>query len=69
MKHSSDVWFISFLIIKGNKIAKYDVIERGRVKCYFEISEDDWKKHKLEFSQSEVSKYKQTIEMLKDMGH
>ena len=67
MKSSSDVWFCAFLMHKGHKIAKYDVIDRGKVRCFFELSEEDWKTAKLEFNHSEVAKYKQTIESIKDL--
>jgi hypothetical protein len=68
MKSSQDVWFISFLKIKGHQMTKYEVIGRGKVKCYFDISDDDWKDLKLEFNKSEISLYKSTIEAIKDLA-
>lgn len=68
MKSSQDVWFISFLKIKGHHMTKYEVIGRGKVKCYFDISDDDWKDLKLEFNKSEISLYKSTIEAIKDLA-
>lgn len=68
MKVSQDVWFISFLKIKGHEIHHYDVIARGKVKCYFEIPDEDWKELKLEFNKSEISKYKSIIESIKDLS-
>jgi len=67
-KSSTDVWFISFLKIKGHSIANYDVIGRGKVKCYFDIDDEKWKNLKLEFNKSEISLYKSTIESIKDMA-
>jgi hypothetical protein len=68
LKSSSDVWFCSFLINKNHQIHKYDVIDRGKVRCYFDVPEDKWKELKLEFNSSELAKHKQTIEMIKDLG-
>jgi len=68
LKNSTDVWFIAFLMSKGVKIRHYDVLERNRVKCYFELNNDEWKKYKLEFNNSEIVKYKMLIEQVKDLG-
>jgi hypothetical protein len=67
MKSSSDVWFIAFLIKNKYEIAKYDIIARGKLKAYFNISDADWQKMKLEFSKSELSEYKALIDKLKDL--
>lgn len=67
MKSSQDVWFIAFLQNKGVKIAKYDVISKGKVRCYFELTEEQWQSYKLEFNNSEISVYKGLIEKIKDL--
>jgi hypothetical protein len=68
MKFSTDVWFCSFLMSKGYKIEKYDVIQRGRVKCYFTLSDEQWQKLKLEFNNSDIIKFKMYIEQIKDLS-
>ncbi len=68
LKNSSDVWFTAFLIHKGCKIAKYDVIDRGRVRCYFDLTDKQWQEYKLEFNNSEIIKFKAYIEQIKDLG-
>lgn len=68
LKVSSDVWFCAFLIKKGLKIKEYDVIDKGRVRCKFDVSEDEWKKYKLEFNNSELSEFKTIIDKLKDLA-
>jgi len=68
MKSSQDVWFISFLKMQGREIHHYEVISRGKVKCYFEIEDEEWKRLKLEFNKSEISKYKSIIESIKDLS-
>lgn len=67
-KTSSDLWFLAFLTIKGYKISEYQVIERGKIRASYDIDEEVWRNLKLEFHNSEVAKYKTTIEQLKDLG-
>ena len=66
MYRTTDLWFAAFLIKRGYNVVD---IERngGRGSWGFEISEDEHKKLKIEFSNSEVSEIKFTIEKLKDM--
>lgn len=67
MKSSSDVWFCAYLMSLGFKIEKYDTIDRGRVKCYFNISDEKWKECKLNFNNSDIIKFKGLIEQIKDL--
>jgi uncharacterized protein YicC (UPF0701 family) len=69
MKSTTDVWFIAFLMNNGYKISKYDVINRGKVKCFFDIEDDEWKKVKLDFNQSDIIKFKGLIEQIKDLAY
>jgi len=68
MKETTDVWLVAFLKKKGHEMTRYDVIGRGKIKCFFDIKDEDWKKLKLEFSKSELSEYKQIIDSLKDLA-
>lgn len=68
MKSTSDIWFSAFLIKKGFEIQKYDVIGRGKIKAYFNLSDVEWQKMKLEFSKSELSEFKHIIDQLKDLA-
>lgn len=68
-KSSSDVWFCAFLVKKGNKIEEYDVIDKGKVRCKFNLTDDQWKTFKLEFNNSELSEFKSLIDKLKDMAY
>ncbi|NJO65526.1 MAG: hypothetical protein HC836_47760 [Richelia sp. RM2_1_2] len=69
MKSTSDIWFVAFL--KKNKIEmdRYDVIGRGKIKAYFNISDNDWQKMKLAFNKAEISEYKHIIDALKDLAY
>lgn len=68
LKNSSDVWFVAFLMYKHCQIVKYDVMERGRVRCYFNLTDKEWQDYKLEFNNSEIIKFKAYIEQIKDLG-
>ena len=68
MKNSTDVWFIAFLMSKGHTIKSYDVIGRGKVKCHFDLTDDEWQKLKLEFNNSEIIKFKGFIDQIKDLA-
>lgn len=69
MKQSTDVWFCAYLINKGLVIKEYSVIARGKISCRFDISDNDWQKYKLEFHNSEISKFKSIIDKLKDLAY
>lgn len=64
---TTDIWFSAFLKANGYEIIKFDVLSRGKGRYYFQISEEDWKKMKVEFNGSELLKYKYLIESLKDL--
>jgi hypothetical protein len=68
LKHTTDVWYAGFLLTKGIKLAKYDVIDRGKVRCYFELTDDQWKQFKVEFNNSEISDLKQAVAKIKDLA-
>jgi len=67
MKSGTDLWFSAFLMSKDIKIAKYEVISRGKGRYFFDITDDEWTKYKLEFNNSDLIKYKTLIEQLKDL--
>lgn len=69
LKISRDIWFCAFLINKGHEVVNYQVIERGKISCQFDIADDSWKQLKLEFHNSEISEYKAIIDKLKDLAY
>ena len=70
LKSTTDVWFATFL--KKRKrlpLHSFEVIARGKVRCYFEISDEDWNSYKTEFSNSELPDIKSGIQEIKDLGY
>lgn len=68
MKSSTDIWFVAYLMSQGFTVQEYRVISRGKVECFFEISEQEWKQQKLAFNHSELIKFKGLIEQVKDLA-
>lgn len=64
---TTDIWFAAFLKFKGYELANYEVITRGKGRYKFKISSEDYKKEKLEFIKSDISKIKQVMEEIKDL--
>jgi hypothetical protein len=69
MHSSSDVWFCSYLMHRGFQIYEYSVMPNHKVKCTFQINDEEWKKLKLEFNHSDLIKFKTLIEQIKDLGY
>lgn len=69
LKEATDVWFIAFLMSQDIKIVKFDIISRGKVKCYFELTDEQWSAFKLKFNNSDVIKFKGLIDQIKDLGY
>jgi hypothetical protein len=65
---TTDIWFASFLKFKEYSLIDYEVIARGKAKYHFDISDEDWKKMKLEYLNSDLSKLKQIMEEIKDLA-
>lgn len=64
---TTDLFFAAYLKLKGFELSDYTVLSRGKGRYIFNISEEDYKKQKLEFSNSDISKIKQNCESLKDL--
>lgn len=67
MKSSTDVWLIAFLMSKKIPVADYRKKEYGKVECFFNLSEEEWKKLKLEFDNSEIVNFKTYLQRIKDL--
>lgn len=69
LQESTDIWFCSFLMYKGHTIVKFDKLVRGKVKCYFELTSEEWSKLKLDFNNSDFVKFKAFTEQIKDLAY
>lgn len=64
---TTDIWFAAFLKHRGFAIIDYYVLGKGRGKYKFDISSEEYKKQKMLFINSEISKIKQNMEEIKDL--
>jgi len=67
MKSTTDLWFASFLLHKGEKLKNYVKVGPRKARYEFEISEKDWKELRLQFFASEAQQIKLKQEQLKDL--
>ena len=67
MKETTDLWFASYLLLKGETVANFVKIAPRKAKYQFDISDDAWKQYKLEFFSSDIQQIKQKQEQLKDL--
>jgi hypothetical protein len=64
-----DIWFAAYLKFNGYVIKDFEIIQRGKAKFIFDMSQEDYKKMKLDFIKSDLSKLKQIIEEVKDLAY
>lgn len=64
---TTDIWFALYLQVKGFKLLDFEVISRGKGKYQFDITPNQWKTEKINFSNSEISKIKTNFSALKDL--
>jgi hypothetical protein len=67
MKETTDLWFMAFLVFKGHKIIKFEMLNTNKLKCYFDLQNEDWIKIRTEFVNSEQMKFKMYIEQIKEL--
>lgn len=67
MKSTTDIWFASYLLYKGFELADFEVIKRGKGSYTFDITDEEWKDFKLDFSKSETNAIKSHHIALKDL--
>ena len=67
-KATKDLWFASFLKLRGYEVVDFDVEkDRRRGTFYFNIDDDTWKHLKLDFDKTDLSKIKYLQGQLKDL--
>lgn len=68
MRKITDLWFASYLKCKGYELVDFELLHRGKGVYIFDIEEEEYKKMRIEFFKSDISKIKQIQESLKDMA-
>jgi len=66
---TTDIWFASYLKFKGFELSGWEVLHRGKGKYKFDISEEEWRRIKLEFMSSETNSIKAFHLSLKDLTY
>jgi len=64
---TTDIWFASFLQLRGYTVGNFEMVSRGRGCFDFDLNPEEWKEMRLEFNSSEISKIKQIQLSLKDL--
>jgi len=54
---------------KTTNILLFDVISKGKVRCFFNVSDEEWQKQRVDFNNSELSRYKILVEQIKDLAY
>ena len=67
MKGSTDIWFTSFLLSKGYSVTDFELLAKHKGNYKFNISDEDWKKLKLEYISSDIKKLEELHKQLKDL--
>lgn len=68
MKSSTDIWFCAFLEMRGVSLEKHETIERGKVRCFFVLTDEQWNEYRKEYYNSEISKFRNRLERIKDLS-
>ena len=69
MKTTTDLWLATYITRKGIKLADYKLMAPRKVSFGFDISDDEWKKLKLEYFSSELAEFEKSMEKLKDLSY
>ena len=67
MQRTKDIKFCAYLRIKGINPSEVERLARGRGCFLYEMSEEDWQKHKIDFNSSPYLDYANAINAIKDL--
>ena len=67
MKETTDLWFASYLLLKGETVANFVKVGPRKARFQFNIEDEAWKRYKLEFFSGDIQQIKQKQEQLKDL--
>lgn len=67
MKTTTDLWFASYLVNIGLELKNYKKLNNKKVQFEFEIADNHWASLRVKYFNSDISKYRQAQERLKDL--
>jgi len=68
-KDTKNIKFVAYLRFKNIQISKIERIARGKARYWFDLSEEEWLKLKLQFDNSPEFKYAQCLDAVVDLAH
>lgn len=69
MMETKNVKFVAFLRYNGIHPDQVNKISRGKAQYNFNMTKDEWDKHKQDFNRSEFIKYGQCIDAVLDLAY
>lgn len=67
---TTDLWFATYLATKGIRASNYEVQGRStKLKLYFDMFDAEWKAHRVEFANSDISRFRTEMTRLKDLAY
>lgn len=67
---TTDLWFGTYLKVRGIEPADYEVIGRStKLKLFFDLTDEEWRAHRVAFTHSEFSKFRTEMTRLKDLAY
>ena len=69
MKKTTDLWLTTYIIMQGHPLADYNKIGPRKVEFGFDLSDDDWKKYKLQYLKSDYAKFEQEMAKLRELNY
>jgi len=64
---TTNIWFVAFLKMKGEKISNFKKNGNNKSVFFFEMSNEKWTTFKLDFNNSEFTKFKNCVEDIRDL--
>ena len=69
MKTTTDLWLATFIIRSGVPLHDYKLLGPRRVSFVFKIGDEDWKKLKMDYLNSDIVEFEKAMEKLKDIAY
>lgn len=69
LKECDNIYVVAFLSDRGVDFKDYGIKRKNLVVCYYELSDEEWRRWKLEYSKSEFSKVEQAVKKVMSLGY